>query len=152
MNALISVIICTYKRPEFIPKVLESLVSQEINGSFDMEVLVIDNDPNGSARQAVARMESKLRGHLRYIHEPARGKSNALNRGIREAKGDIIAFTDDDVILDRKWLLSLARCFQETGCDCVGDRVLPGFPESTPQWVRENLDLLCGPIVYHDYL
>lgn len=151
MKRLLSVIVCTYNRPQLISGLLRSLFQQETDGSFNYEVLVVDNDPQGRAKGVILKSVPEFQDRLRYLHEPNRGKSNALNAGILAAKGDIVAFTDDDVIVDTKWLMSINQCFDQYDCDCIGGRVLPQYPENTPEWIKVNQDLLCGPIVYHDY-
>ena len=69
---------------------------------------------------------------LRYVHEQRPGLSFARNRGIDESHGDIIAFLDDDMIMDPGWLSAMAECMVRTGAECVGGRTLvkwEGEPE-----------------------
>lgn len=148
---LISVIIATYNRCESLKDTLESLLSQDCDGSFDYEVIVVDNNSEDKTKELVESYKPKFNGKLRYLFEPKQGVSYAKNKGIEEAKGEIIAFTDDDVVVDRRWLLNICRCFQDYNCDAMGGRVLPLYPPSTSKWIKENRNLLQGPIVAHDY-
>lgn len=148
---LISVIVCTYNRRESLKETLNSLLAQEINGSFNYEILVIDNNSKDKTKEAVGSYFLKFGGKLKYLFESRQGKSYALNTALKEANGEIIAFCDDDVIVDPNWLLSIAKCFNEFGCDAMGGRVLPLYPKNVPSWVKENKDLLVGPVVRHDY-
>src|SRR6185312_16003710 len=72
------------------------------------EILVIDNAPADDATERLVRGRF---GHVRYVRELRPGLDWARNRAIEESVGEIIAFTDDDVIVDRGWTLALARVF-----------------------------------------
>jgi len=151
MKPLVSLIICTYSRPVTLQETLKSILEQQLDGTFDMEVIVVDNSASGQMKAALDPYYSRFSGQLRYVHEPVQGKSRALNSGVRNAKGDIIAFTDDDVIADGQWLSTLIRCFHEHTCDGVGGRVMPIFPDATPQWIKDNPAKIAGGVVIYDY-
>ena len=155
----ISVIIAAYNRSQQLSLVLDGLLEQATDGTFVFEAIVIDNNSKDATRQTVEtyipRFSSEqIRGKclgLRYVFEPKQGKSIALNRGLHEAQGEIIAFTDDDVLVDPHWILNIMKCFNEKQCDCVGGRVVPIFPEKTPQWIRKHPVQLAGIVVISDY-
>ena len=155
----VSVIIAAYNRCKDLKKVLEGLLAQRVEGKFTFEVIVVDNNSTDPTRQTVesyipkfsaAQLNNGCLG-LKYFFEPRQGKSYALNHGIQEAQGDIIAFTDDDVLLDPYWLYHLIECFKKYGCDGVGGRVVPVYPERTPKWIRDNPIKLAGIVVIADY-
>ena len=148
---LLSVVICSYNRCKSLESTLESLVSQENDGSFDYEILLVDNNSSDKTRETVESFYSRFDGKLKYFFEGKQGKSLALNHGVAQAKGDIVVFTDDDVIIDKKWLRSIALCNQKYHFDAMGGRVLPSYPDHTPKWIKDNKDVLYGPIVAHDY-
>jgi glycosyltransferase involved in cell wall biosynthesis len=147
----ISVIICTQNRCESLKDTLASLVRQESIKNIKYECIVVDNNSRDKTKEVVESYISDFKGKLRYIFEPNQGLSYARNRGVQEACGNIIAFTDDDCIVDKNWLLNIVHNFKAFNCDGIGGRVLPLYPESTPQWIKDNLSLLSGPIVYRDY-
>ena len=155
----VSVIITAYNRCEDIKKVLEGLLAQRVEGKFAYEVIVADNNSTDGTRQAVESYIRKFSSPeiknsclgLRYFFEARQGKSYALNRGIQEARGNIIAFTDDDVLVDPHWLYHLMGCFEKYGCDGVGGRVVPVYPSRTPKWIMENPTKLAGVVVIADY-
>ena len=107
---LISIIIATYNRRSHLILTLESLLKQQTDASFEYEVIVVDNNSNDATKTAVESEFSKWNGRLKYFLEPNKGKSYAMNKGINESKGQIIAFTDDDVIVDPRWLLNIVKC------------------------------------------
>ncbi len=155
----VSVIIAAYNRCEDLKKVLEGLLTQRVEGKFTFEVIVVDNNSTDATKQAVGSYMPKFSPQetntgclsLRYFLEARQGKSYALNHGIREAQGDIIAFTDDDVLVDPHWLYQLVECFEKYGCDGVGGRVVPVYPQQTPKWIRDNPTKLAGIVVVADY-
>lgn len=117
-----SVVVCTRDRPDDLRRCLKLLLSL---GGPRPEIVVVDNAPSSRAtRDVVEEIQASAGGgatgeergegvqtRIRYIHEPVPGKSRALNRGVAAASGDIVAFTDDDVLVDEWWLDRLLRGF-----------------------------------------
>lgn len=147
----ISVIICTRNRCESLKETLESLLRQEHTASCVYEVIVVDNHSTDRTKDVVEGFAPRFNGRLRYVLEPSPGLSFARNKGIREAGGTIVAFTDDDCIVDPQWIHAIHTCARETEFDALGGKILAVFPPETPRWIKANVDLLCGPIVFHDY-
>jgi GT2 family glycosyltransferase len=110
------------------------------------EVLVIDNDRSGSARGAVEELSCGWAGAMtvRYVHEVRPGCSFARNRGIDEARGEIIAFLDDDELVSPGWLTAFIACLERTGADCVGGRVLTCWDGESDPVVRRCMPRLLG--------
>ncbi len=138
----VSVAICTYNRSELLRGVLDTLEEQDAPGGLQWEVLLVDNDPDLSARPVFESRPPNTRLALRYIHEQQPGLSHARNRAILEARGDIIAFLDDDVLVQPGWLFEILHTFECTGADCVGGRVLvkwDGHPEEVVKSCEKEL-------------
>ena len=113
----ISVIIATYNRSAILNEALKSVFSQKRIQDTEYEVIVVDNNSVDQTKNTVlAMMKDHSAGNLHYWFQPVQGKSAALNLGIEKAKGKIIAFTDDDVLVDKNWLSSIRDCFANTGC------------------------------------
>lgn len=149
----ISVIICTFNRGEYLRKVLNDLTGQDSVSHLSFEVIVVDNNSMDNTKQVCEEFVAINPEIFRYIHEERQGKTFALNTGIRASKGNIIAFTDDDVVIGHRWLLSVNQAFESNpDCKAFGGRVLPLWPDTLPQWIAregafKNTD---GAIVEHD--
>ncbi|NTW01045.1 MAG: glycosyltransferase [Oscillochloris sp.] len=104
----VTVTVCTRNRPTDLVRCIESLCALDYPGT--LEILVIDNAPPNNQAEMLIRTQFP---QARYIHEPRPGLDWARNRAIMEARGDIIAYTDDDVIVDRLWARAIARTFTE---------------------------------------
>jgi glycosyltransferase involved in cell wall biosynthesis len=150
-DRLITVIISTWNRCTLLADVLKGLAAQGTDGVFDYEVIVADNNSTDRTKETVASFAARFNGPLSYIFEKRQGKSFALNAALRQANGKIIAFTDDDVFVDRNWLRGLWSCFERFGCDAAGGRILPVYPPRTPAWVLRQERYLEGPLGFHDY-
>lgn len=131
----ISVVVCTYNRCENLKSTLESLLHQETDGSFDHEVLVVDNNSSDRTQEVVESHQSSFGAGLKYLSEPRQGKPYALNKGIKETRGDIIALTDDDCIVDKKWIINICKVFKERDIDILGGKVIPLFSNPIPKWL-----------------
>ncbi|HLR44838.1 MAG TPA: glycosyltransferase family 2 protein [Brevibacterium sp.] len=131
----ITIAIPTFKRPGQLSLLLEALPDRIAETSDAVvDVLVIDNDPDGSARDTVEG--SGLGTGLRYVHERTPGISAARNRALDECRtSDLLAFLDDDEIPLDGWLASLVDVWRETGASAVAGRVISVFHENTDPWV-----------------
>lgn len=127
----ISVVICTRDRPEALARCLDSLQQLSVPPE---EVLVVDNAPRSDVtRQLVAQ-----RPGVRYVLEPQPGLSHARNTGISHSRGDIVAFTDDDVTVHPDWLAQLRWGFADPTALVVTGLVLVSELESESQWLFEK--------------
>ena len=113
----VSVALCTRNRPAGLARTLESLLAIEVQ---DLEIIVVNNCSDDTAtRDLVAQLASRD-ARIRYVEEPRRGLSYARNRAIAQARHEIIAFTDDDVTVDRHWLQGISRGFgRDVSIACV---------------------------------
>ena len=103
----VTVAVCTRNRPDDLAKCLGSILAAA--GTRPAEVLVVDNcPPDDRTQEVVAGLEG-----VRYVREPVAGLDIARNRALDEARGEWIAFVDDDVRVDRWWLDGLALALQE---------------------------------------
>ncbi|WP_395306771.1 glycosyltransferase [Mycobacterium sp. AMU20-3851] len=128
-SAPISIVLCTRERPEDLAGALASLRAVDYP---DFEIVVVDNAPSTDATERVVAAAGDPR--IRRVVEPVAGLSNARNRGLRAASHDIVAFTDDDVVVDPYWLQALARGFDRSDdIACVCGMVPSGELRTTAQ-------------------
>jgi O-antigen biosynthesis protein len=104
---LVTVAVCTRDRTANLARCLDSLARLDYPA---LEILVVDNAPSSDATQCLVQSTYP---HMRYVCEPRPGLNWARNRAIVEARGEIIAYTDDDVVVDPGWVKALASVFAE---------------------------------------
>ena len=134
----LTVILCTYNRCNSLATALDSVAASILPGSIGWEVLVVDNNSHDQTRDVVEDFCRRYPGRFRYLFEPRQGKSYALNTGIREARGDVLAFLDDDVTVEPSWLQNLTACLCSGEWAGAGGRILPLWPCAPPSWLPEK--------------
>ncbi|GFO56860.1 glycosyl transferase family 2 [Geomonas sp. Red276] len=135
----ISVIICTYNRCDSLRITLCSLFALHLSDDISAEIIVIDNNSKDDTRQVVEEFAVGSPLPVRYFLESRQGLSFARNRGIEEARGEVLAFIDDDVIVDRTWLKALAAAYRDPQVSCVGGKIHPRWEIPCPNWLRREL-------------
>ena len=145
----ITVILCTYNRCEDLALALESLASSLLPTTA-WEVLVVDNNSQDKTRETVDAFRGRFPGQFRYLCEKQQGKSHALNSGIHEAKGEILVFTDDDVIVDPTWLENLTSNLSDERWAGAGGRTLPPRNFSPPRWLSLRGRYALAPLAIFD--
>jgi glucosyl-dolichyl phosphate glucuronosyltransferase len=129
-----SVIIATYRRPEMLAGCLDRLLAD--GSATDREILVVDNGSGDDTSDVVhacgARASETL---IRFVVEPRAGQVHARNRGVAEARGEILFFLDDDMLVERGWTDHLAGCFDDPTTIAATGRVLPAWPVPPPAWM-----------------
>ncbi len=135
----VAVCVITYKRLEGLTRLISGLNELVFDKSTppDLEVVVVDNDPTGSACALFEGSRLKLRWPVRCCVEPRRGIPHARNRAVTCAGtgADFIAFVDDDEVPQPSWLDELLYVQQTYDADVVQGPVLPHFPEDVPTWM-----------------
>jgi succinoglycan biosynthesis protein ExoM len=131
----ISVCICTFRRPMMLKRLLKELVLQDTSGLFTFSVVITDNDALESAKQLVNDFMVESDIEIIYCVEPRKNISHARNMGLGYARGDAIAFIDDDEFPSPNWLLHMYRAliaYQSAG---VLGPVKPFFDSAPPAWL-----------------
>jgi len=126
---LISVSLCTFNRLEMLKMTMDSLLDQETGDLFEYEIVVVDDGSIDGTPEYLAALCGSMEKSIRCFRENRAGVAAARNRGVREARGEWIAFLDDDEIADRKWLYELYTAAKETGAHCLGGPCIPRAPE-----------------------
>lgn len=130
MTKSICVMIPTFQRLDGLERAVRSVFAQDYAREF--ELLVIDNDPSGGARETARKLSANTPSHIKftYIHEPRAGVSNARNRGIAETEAGLIAFLDDDQSAPSSWLGNLIASYEHFPAAVTFGPVLTVLPEN----------------------
>lgn len=131
----ISVCVCTYKRPEFLKRLLNALGEQETGGLFTYSIVVADNDRLQSGEAVVEDFRKSHSVAIRYCVEGRQNIALARNQAIENADGDFVAFIDDDEFPAGNWLLNLFRACEQYQVDGVLGPVRRHFDETPPKWI-----------------
>jgi glycosyltransferase involved in cell wall biosynthesis len=132
----LNVIICTYNRASRLAKMLDSLMQADIPPGLRVEIIVVDNNSSDDTPKIVEGFMGRENPAVRYLFEGQQGKSHALNTALKHLTGGIIAFTDDDALVDRHYLSAILEAigkYPEHGC--FGGTVEPVYPEVLPDWL-----------------
>jgi O-antigen biosynthesis protein len=103
-----SIVIATRERPDGLAATLDTVLALEYPR---FEIIVVDNANTTDRTRSLLELHYADVPNLSYVREPLPGLAVAHNRGLTMARGEIVAFTDDDVVVDSLWLVELARAF-----------------------------------------
>ncbi len=142
----ITVVLCTYNRARSLPEALESVATQTLQRSINWEILVVDNNSSDETRQVVEGFQSRYPDRIRYLFEPRQGLSNARNAAVRDARGDILAFIDDDETAGRGWLQNLTANLHHGDWAGAGGPVVPRWNCARPPWLCSESSFVLGPL------
>ena len=134
MANLVSICVCTYRR-DTLRDTLASLARLTMPPGTDIEVVVVDNDGDCSARSMVSGFADSAPFPVVYAAESRKGLSFARNRGLETAKGQWIALLDDDEVAASDWLARLLETAERFRADAVVGTVLPEFEGLPPAWI-----------------
>lgn len=138
----ISVVVPTYRRPDLLDRCLSALVAQDFDAP-SFEVIVADDAASDETERQVQSWADRMAAPVRYVPVTAtRGPAGARNAGWRSARGEIIAFTDDDTIPDPGWLTAGLSAFAtDPEIDAATGRVLVPLPEHPTDYQRNEAGL-----------
>ena len=138
MNIVICALTC--KRPDGLTRLLEGLNALTFRDPPpQVGLVIVDNDPQESARGTCERLGRESRWPLNYAVEPHRGIAPARNAALDNVgDADWIGFIDDDEVPDPAWLDELIRVQREYDADVVTGPVVPHFPEPVPDWILKG--------------
>lgn len=143
MNRL-TILICTYNRVALLERTLESLNNALRPRNWTVDLLVVANACTDNTHDLLETYKSNrnIDGHsipLEWIAEPTPGKSHALNNAISRLTADVVAFVDDDHVVDRNFIVSICNAADrhpDTNLFC--GRILPNWDGREPRWVHDE--------------
>jgi glucosyl-dolichyl phosphate glucuronosyltransferase len=134
----VSVVVCTYNRATSLRLTLASLRAQLTPADVVWELVVVDNNSGDATRSVIEAFASSSRISMQSVFVAEQGLSRARNAGLAHSRGDIVAFTDDDVDPVPDWVATIAAGMKATGADILGGRILPAWHESPPAWLEDR--------------
>ncbi len=137
---MVSVIVCTYNRAHYLAETLSYLLRQ--NASIDtFEVLLINNNSTDTTEEICTQFSAENPTFpFRYIVETTQGLSHARNRGVKEAKGDVLTFIDDDAFAQADFVAAISQYFLENKeIIAIGGKIIPKYEEKAPRWMSKHL-------------
>lgn len=128
--SLVSVLIPTFRRPDSFMRAARSVFAQR--GVANIELIAVDNSPEGSALAAFEQLAPEAPIPFRWTHAPTPGVAQARNAALTMARGDLIAWLDDDEEATPEWLASLVAVRSATGAQAVFGPVRAQAPKGAP--------------------
>jgi glycosyltransferase involved in cell wall biosynthesis len=151
-SPLISVVICSYNRVRTLGPAIESAAFQIVDGPFYFEIVIIDDGSTDGTEEVVRQIAGRSPVPVRYVRASGEGIPFARNRGVLEARGEWIAFFDDDQIAEAGWLNALILAAQETGAQIVGGVRRRDFMEGDPPRLGPHTREILGEKYYGAHL
>jgi glucosyl-dolichyl phosphate glucuronosyltransferase len=146
----VTVAICTRNRAVSLARALGSLVKMVVPDGTSWEVIVVNNAASDNTDEVIQRYASVL--PIRREYEPKAGLSNARNRAVSVARGRYIAWTDDDVVVDRNWLSAYLSAFDKwPNAIIFGGKILPVLEQPVPRWLEDSIDIVAGIFAKRDF-
>ena len=148
---MLAAIICTYNRAKYIGNLLESIAANDLPKS-EYEIVLVDNNCTDNTKEVCeAFVKTHKDVNFRYVVEPEQGLSAARNKGIKEAKGDVIVYIDDDALIDEWYLRTIVEYMEaHPEISAVGGPIIPLYEDTEePKWMtRFTKELLCGYLYF----
>jgi glycosyltransferase involved in cell wall biosynthesis len=140
MTPEVSIIICTYNRDAYIEESIKAIFEQSTDRNL-FELIVINNNSTDKTDEICKTLNRKYTSlTFRYYLEFQQGLSFARNRGIKEAKGNILAFIDDDAIAEKDFICNLLTFYRlHPEVSATGGRIYPRFEVKKPKWLSSFL-------------
>jgi glycosyltransferase involved in cell wall biosynthesis len=135
--AEITVLFATLNGTYTLPRVLDRM-EMLIPPGGGWKIVAVDNGSSDGSYELLQSRASRL--PMQVLREPRRGKNVALNAGLAFVEGDIVALTDDDIILSKDWLTTLEKiAYCQTEFDIFGGPIFPVWEQPPPPWLLRNV-------------
>ncbi len=130
----LSVIIPTYNRSYYLKDFVNSILAQTLSPKY-YEIILVDNGSTDSTRELINSLNRQNENRIKYFFEQQPGLHIGRHLGARHAGGEILTFTDDDIIAQPGWLEAVIESFQDNDIALVGGKNLPKWEAAPPEWV-----------------
>jgi len=135
----ISIIVCTRNRTEKLFAAMASIADSAAGVDVTWELFIMENQSIGGPRETVLPVDRSRIPHLRYRYLEGGGKATAINAALAEAKGEIIALLDDDIVVEPDWMGNLLKEFaDDPSLVCLGGRVTLYDQDDAPTTIRPS--------------
>jgi glycosyltransferase involved in cell wall biosynthesis len=142
----IAVLVATFRRPQQLMLLLDSL-GEQVNPP-DFDIIVVDNDPARTGIIALGGRRSYSGHRITVAHEPIAGIAAARNRALDLASHySYVCFVDDDEVVDQNWLANMMRAFDLYAADVVSGPVRSVFVSPVPRWAVSGKFFGSAPFV-----
>jgi glycosyltransferase involved in cell wall biosynthesis len=146
----IIIAICTWNRAKLLDQTLAQMHKLHVPEGVEWELLVVNNNCTDDTDATVQRHASSL--PIRLLHEPRPGKSFAANLALEQARGDLLIWTDDDVLVEPNWLAAYAQAARDCpDASFFAGAIRPWFEKEPPRWIHRHMPSLNGVYVCADY-
>jgi glycosyltransferase involved in cell wall biosynthesis len=136
VTPFVSVVLCTYNRVEILKGALRTLCHQPGSGHHH-ELIIVDNNSSDKTKECSLGYSEKF-DHVRYVFEQQQGLSHARNRGLEEARGEYIAFIDDDCEVPEDYIVRLIDVLRKVKPAVLGGPAYPFYKSPKPGWYRDK--------------
>ena len=133
-----SVCIATFKRPALLRKLIQSLFEQKKIEDTILEIIIVDNDIERSAKEIVSEFSDTSSVTISYYEQPIQNIALTRNMSIDKSSGHYIAFIDDDETADNYWIRNLIDTIIKFDADAVFGYVIPVFDSNIAQWMKQR--------------
>jgi len=146
----ITLIICTRNRAVPLNCALKAIVNIDKPLHMEWDMMIIDNGSTDDTQNIINEFSNLL--PIRSIYEDSAGLSNARNRGVAEAQGDYIVWTDDDTVPDQGWLVAYENAFMcHPEAILFGGPILPIFEGKPPKWFTTENYWVASSVAFRNF-
>lgn len=148
----LTVTIQTYNNARMLDLTLRGLRTLECPRGSDYEILIVNNNSSDDTPHVIRKHAESHLPRMRYVVESRQGLSCARNCALNEARGEVVCFLDDDVVIDPKWLIAVSTAFARHSADVVGGRSYLIYPGQRPQWLSPLTEMLLSRLDHGDQI
>jgi len=147
---LITVGICTWNRAQLLDQALTEMHRLEVPSGLDWELLVVNNNCTDNTDEIIDQHSRLL--PIRRLFEPTPGKSHALNRAVGDTRGEYILWTDDDVLVNRNWMVAYCEAFRRhPEATFFGGPIEPLFAGTLPPWLDRTWRQVANAYAFREF-